>query len=230
MAKTIVIVGAGATSGFSIAREFGSQGFNVGLIARKQENLDKLVIDLASVGVKSVRTRLADVTKASELNDALDGLRAEFGSIDVLEYSPALGFQNYRATADVTAENARYSFDVLVGGAITAVHNVLPDMFARKEGALLFTSGASALNPIPFLANVGIATAGLRNYLSNLNGAVAAKGIYVGTIYVGGVMKRGTEVDPDKIAAKFLEMYTKRDKSEEIVLGPPPPKGTPPKP
>ncbi|CAH2905019.1 MAG: unnamed protein product [uncultured Paraburkholderia sp.] len=76
---------------------------------------------------------------------------------------------------------------------------------------------------------MGIATAGLRNYLSNLNAAVAAKGIYVGTIYVGGVMKRGTEVDPDKIAAKFFEMYTKRDRSEEIVLGPPPPKGPPSK-
>ena len=139
MAKTIVIVGAGSTSGFSIAREFGTRGFNVGLIARKQENLDKLVADLASAGVKSVKTRLADVTKASELDDALNGLRAEFGSIDVLEYSPALGFQNYRATADVTAENARYSFDVLVGGAISAIHNVLPDMLARKEGALLFT-------------------------------------------------------------------------------------------
>jgi short-subunit dehydrogenase len=230
MSKSIVIVGAGGTIGLSVAREFGRQGFNVGLIARKQNSLDKLVGDLAEGGVRSVKTAIADVTQPQELNAALDSLRATFGAIDVLEYSPAIGFPNYKATLDVSAENALYSFNVLVAGAITAVQNVLPEMSARKSGALLFTSGAAALAPIPFLANVGVATAGLRNYLANLSTALSPKGIYVGCIFVGGVMKRGTEVDPDRIAAKFFDMYTKRDRSEETVKGPPPPKGPPPKP
>ena len=224
MSKTIVIVGAGETIGLSLAREFGGKGFNVGLIARSDDHLAGLVKTLGTTGVKSVKTRVADVTHADALNRALDELRMEFGSIDVLEYSPALGFQNYKPVHDVTTEVARYAFDVLVGGAVTAVRNVLPHMQARKDGALLFTSGAAALSPIPFLANVGIATAGLRNYLSNLRAALAPEGIYVGCVFVGGVMKRGTAVDPDKIAAKFFEMYTKRESGEEVVLGPPPPR------
>jgi len=227
MAKTLIIVGAGPTIGLSVAREFGRQGFNVGLIARKEDNLSKLAAELVEAGVPAVKTRVADVLNAQQLNAALNGLRSEFGSIDVLEYSPAIGFPNYKATLDVTAENAQYSFNVLVAGAITAVQNVLPEMKARKDGALLFTAGASAMTPIPFLANVGIATAGLRNYLSNLSKALAPEGIYVGSIFVGGVMKRGTEVDPDKIAGRFFELYTRRDKNEEVISGPPP-KGPPP--
>lgn len=236
MSKSIVIVGAGGTMGFSIARQFGKQGFNVGLIARKQSNLDKLVADLAADGVKSVRTKTADVTDHNELKTAIDGLRSEFGSIDVLEYSPALGPQNYKPALDVTPENALQAVQLLVVGAINAIRSVVPEMTARKDGALLFIAGGSALRSIPPLANIGIATAGLRNYLTNLTGALAPQGVYVGAIYVGGMIKRGTEVDPDKIAEKLYDMYTKRDRNEEIVLGPPPPGapggpgGPPPKP
>jgi NAD(P)-dependent dehydrogenase (short-subunit alcohol dehydrogenase family) len=230
MAKSIVIVGAGGTMGFSIARQFGKQGFNVGLVARKQANLDKLVADLAADGVKSVKTQLADVTKHDELKAAVAALRREFGSIDVLEYSPALGPQNYKPALDVTPEIALQAIQLLVIGALNAIHSVLPEMTSRKQGALLFTAGASALRSIPPLANVGVATAGLRNYLTNLSGALAPQGEYVGAVYVGGIIKRGTEVDPDKIAEKLYDMYTKRDKHEEVVLGPPPPGAPPPKP
>jgi short-subunit dehydrogenase len=223
MAKTIVIVGAGKLIGLSVAREFGRKGFNVGLIARNEQNLTELVEELEIGDGAMVRARTADVADTQALNSALDWMRSEFGAIDVLEYSPAIGFPNYKPVLDVDTQGARYAFDLLVGGAVTAVTNVLPEMLARKDGALLFTSGGAALNPIPFLANVGLATAGLRNYLTNLHNALAPQGVYVGAIYVGGVMKRGTEVDPDKIAAKFFGMYSRRDKAEDVVIGPPPP-------
>lgn len=228
MAKSIVIVGAGGTMGFSIARQFGKQGFTVGLIARKQSNLDKLVAGLAAEGVKSVKTKTADVTNHEELKAAVAELRSAFGSIDVLEYSPALGPQNYKPALDVTPENALQAVQLLVVGAINAIRSVVPEMTARKDGALLFIVGGSALRSIPPLANIGIATAGLRNYLTNLTGALAPQGVYVGAIYVSGMIKRGTEVDPDKIAEKLYDMYTHRERNEEIVLGPPPPGAPPP--
>lgn len=228
MAKSIVIVGAGGTMGFSIAREFGTKGFDVGLIARQKENLDKLASELAGAGVKTIKTRTADATKDTELQRALDGLRAELGSIDVLEYSPAIGPQNYRPALEVTPQRARYAFDLLVGGAVNAITHLLPQITASK-GAFLFISGGAALAPIPPLASVGIASAGLRNYLTNLSNALTPQGVYVGAIYVNGRIQRGTQVDPDKIAAQLFDMYSKRDRHEETVTGPPPPKGPPPK-
>ncbi|SDE99206.1 hypothetical protein SAMN04488542_104146 [Fontibacillus panacisegetis] len=44
----------------------------------------------------------------------------------------------------------------------------LPDMLAKKEGALLFTTGLSSLYPMPMLGNLGIAMSALRNYVANL--------------------------------------------------------------
>jgi len=233
--KTIAILGAGATMGLAVATRFGKEGYNVGLVARRQENLSTLKSQLADAGIKSVETVTGDVTDAAQIKTALEAIKAKFGSIDVVEYSPALGPQNYRGALDVTYENASAPFELIVGGAIKAVNQVMEEMVQRGDGGLLFVAGGSAIKPIPPLANIGIATSGLRNYLSNLHGALAPNGVYVGAIFVSGLIRRGTEVDPDAIADKLFKMYTARDKAEDIVTGPMPPPpggagGPPPKP
>lgn len=221
--------------GLAVATRFGKEGYNVGLVARREENLETLKSQLAEVGVTSVKTVTGDVTDEGQLKAALDVIRSEFGSIDVVEYSPALGPQNYRGALDTTYDNARAPFDLIVGGAIKAVNLVVEEMVSKGDGGLLFVAGGSAMKPIPPLANIGIATSGLRNYLSNLHGALAAKGVYVGAIFVSGLIRRGTEVDPDEIADKLFNMFTARDKAEDSVTGPIPPPpggagGPPPKP
>lgn len=227
MAKTIAIMGAGGTMGLAIATKFGKEGFNVGLVARKQENLDKLKAQLAEAGVTSVVTATADITDVAQSKAALGIIKAAFGSIDVVEYSPAYGPQNYRGALDVTYENTIPAFELVVGGAIKTANLVVPDMVAAGAGALLFIAGGSALAPIPPLSNVGIAHSGLRNYVNNLHGALASKGVYVGAIYVAGMIKRGTEVDPDNIAEKLFGMYQSRDKVEDVVKPSMPPPGAP---
>lgn len=236
MAKTIAILGAGGTMGLAIATKFGKEGFNVGLVARNQDNLDQLKAQLAEAGVTSVVTATADITNPEQSKAALDAIKGAFGSLDVVEYSPAYGPQNYRGALDVTYENTIPAFELVVGGAIKTANLVVPDMVAAGDGALLFIAGGSALMPIPPLSNVGIAHSGLRNYVSNLHGALAPKGVYVGAIYVAGMIKRGTEVDPDDIAAKLFGMYQARDKVEDVVKpsmppgGPGGPGGPPPAP
>lgn len=236
MAKTIAILGAGGTMGLAIATKFGKEGFNVGLVARKQENLDTLKAQLAEAGVIAVATATADVTDQAQSKAALDAIKAEFGSLDVVEYSPAYGPMNYRGALDVTYENTLPAFELVVGGAIKTANNVVPDFIENGDGALLFIAGGSALAPIPPLANVGVAHSGLRNFVTNLHGALKPKGVYVGAIYVAGMIKRGTEVDPDNIAAKLFDMYQSRDKVEDAVRpsmppgGPGAPGGPPPAP
>ncbi|WP_322966330.1 SDR family NAD(P)-dependent oxidoreductase [Sphingomonas fuzhouensis] len=229
MAKTIAIFGAGGTMGLAIATRFGKAGYNVGLVARRKENLETLKAQLAEAGVTAVKTVTGDVTDADQIKSAAKEIRGAFGSIDVVEYSPALGPQNYRGALDTTYANALAAFNLIVGGAVKVVNEVSGEMIERGDGGLLFIAGGSAIKPIPPLANIGIATSGLRNYLSNLHGALKQKGVYVGAIFVSGLIKRGTEVDPDEIAEKLFAMYEARGNGEDTVTGPmpPPPPGGP---
>jgi short-subunit dehydrogenase len=213
--KTIAIIGAGTGLGFSIAKKFGKNGFQVALIARNEEKLNKLVEALKQSGIEATAFK-ADILDKDQIKSAFTAIREKYGFIDVLEYSPVPGIQDLAGTLDVTEDNALYQFQFNVLGAISAIREVLPDMLAKKEGALLFTTGGASVSPVPMMGNVGIAMAGLRNYVLNLNTELSGKGIYAGHIAIGIWMQEGSGVQ-DQIADIWYDMYIKRDRAEEFI-------------
>ena len=76
--KTLVVVGAGAGLGYSVAKRFGGEGFRVALISRSHDNVDALATRLA-----------ADIMDQTSLQTAIAAAKARFGTIDVLEYGPS---------------------------------------------------------------------------------------------------------------------------------------------
>jgi NADP-dependent 3-hydroxy acid dehydrogenase YdfG len=213
--KTIAIVGAGPGLGLSIARKFGKNGFQVALIARNLNKLNQLVEELVGEGIEASAFE-ADILNREHISAAIAAVRSKYGDIDVVEYSPTPGIESLASTLEVTEENVLYQFQFNVLGAVSVVREVLPDMLKKKEGALLFTTGGSAIYPFPMMTNVGIAMAGLRNYIMNLHSELKDKGIFAGHISIGVWMQQGSGVQ-DKIADMWYDMYVKRDRVEEFV-------------
>lgn len=213
--KTIAIVGAGAGLGMSIAKKFGQNGFRVALIARNEDKLSQLVSELEQLGIEAAPFQ-ADILNKEEIESAFSAIKEKYGFIDVLEYSPTPSFNTVAPTLEVTEENALYQFQFNVVGALSSVRQVLPEMLAQQSGALLFTTGGSAIHPVPMMGNVGIATSGLRNYIFNLNSELADKGVYAGHLSIGIWMQPNSGVQ-DKIADIWYDMYTKRDRVEEFI-------------
>ncbi|GAU70286.1 short-chain dehydrogenase/reductase SDR family protein [Streptomyces sp. NBRC 110611] len=104
---------------------------------------------------------------------------------------------------------------------MAAVQHVLPEMRARHDGTLLLATGVSSTIPAPFLANVGMAMAGLRNWAHALHTELGPEGIYVGTVTIAAsIVAGGGEADPDAIGARYYTMYQQRDRAEEIIGDP----------
>ncbi|MCM3154585.1 SDR family oxidoreductase [Priestia megaterium] len=213
--KNIVIVGAGPGLGMSIAKKFGKNGFRVALIARNEEKLKQLVIELEQLGIEAASFK-ADILNKDQISLAFATIKEKYGFIDVVEYSPTPSIDTVTNALDVTEENALYQFQFNVLGAISSIREVLPDMLDKQSGALLFTTGGAAVNPVPMMGNVGIAVSGLRNYIFNLNSELKDKGIYAGHISIGIWMQPNSGVQ-DKIADIWYDMYTKRDRVEEFI-------------
>ena len=132
----------------------------------------------------------------------------------MLEYSPVPGAAPV-AVAHLTPESAGGIFEPQVLGAVTAVNAVLGGMRARKDGTLLFTTGASSVHPIAMMGDVGIAGAGLRNYALALHQALTADGIYAAHVAIDLLIQPGGgEADPDALAERFFELYERRDQAE----------------
>jgi short-subunit dehydrogenase len=216
VAKTLVIVGAGPGLGMGVARAFGRHGFQVGLIARSKDTLDALVGELTELGVTATAFP-ADIRDRKALAGALTRAAAKLGPVDVLEYSPS-PTGPITAAAQTTAASAIAQFELHVLGAVTAVGQVLPQMRARGVGTLLLTTGVSSTIAAPFLANVGLAKAGLRNWAHALHAELGPQGIYAATVTIASGVIPGDEVaDPDAIGARYYHLYQQRDRVEEVI-------------
>ncbi|MFC6878159.1 MULTISPECIES: SDR family NAD(P)-dependent oxidoreductase [Actinomadura] len=215
MVKTLVVVGAGPGLGMGVARAFGRRGFRVGLISRSKENLETLVGELAESGIDASGFP-ADIRDRDALAAALGAVRDAFGPIDVLEYSPSPTGTITNAV-QTTVEAATEQWELHVLGAVTAVGQVLPDMRARGEGTLLLTTGVSSTVPAPFLANVGLAMAGLRNWAHALHAELKPEGVHVGTVTIAAGIVPGGEADPDAIGDRYYRMYEQRDQVEQVI-------------
>ena len=221
---TIAIVGAGSGMGLAIAELFGSKGFQVALLARNPDNLDKLVGALSATGVSAAGFP-ADVMQRDGLTQALHDAAAHFGGIDVLEYSPAVhtpaaGFNPVSPSASTVAD-LQPQIDYNLHGAVTAAHAVLPAMRNTGSGTLLFTTGAGSINPSLMLGNINPAQAALRNWTINLHNELAGTGVYVGHVAIGvwigdGAPEGVPTATAHQIAPVYWDLHSSRDASERV--------------
>lgn len=218
--STIVIIGAGPGLGLSIAKKFGSHGFDVALVARNKEKLDGLVAELEALGVRA-RGYQADVTETAGLVSAIEAAVSELGPIDVLEYSPAptAGNRGRLATIDavhLTVDAVAPQLEYYLFGGITAIQSVLPAMLERGSGTILVTTGASSGPMIyPPFASIAAAAGALRNWILNLHAAVQPNGVYVAHIALAAnIGKGGPASEPDTIAESYWRLYQTRTDPE----------------
>ncbi|GLX68734.1 SDR family NAD(P)-dependent oxidoreductase [Paenibacillus glycanilyticus] len=213
--KTIAIVGAGPGLGLSVAKKFGQNGFRVAAISRNPEKLALIVQELAELQIEA-QSFVADIADPAALKQALQAAKEALGPIDVLEFSPYAGWHTFTPVLDTTPESVAEQMNGYLLPAVQSVNEVLPEMIERGSGAILFTTGLSAMFPIPFVGNGGIIMSGVRNYAANLHNVLKEKGVYVGHLSIGTMIKAGTPGDPGILADAWYNLYETADHFEEV--------------
>jgi NAD(P)-dependent dehydrogenase (short-subunit alcohol dehydrogenase family) len=230
MSSTIAVVGAGPGLGRSIARRFGLAGHPVALISRNQGKLEAIAASLRGEGI-TAGVFPADVTDEAGLTGALSAAASELGRIGVMSYSPAaiwdhapgrvpdLAAMGITSALETTPASARAQFELLTAGALAASGAVLPAMRQAGDGALLLTTGMSAMVPIAMMGSTGIALAGLRSWAAAVHDDLAKDGMYVGHVSIGLPIIPGSgEGDPDAIAERWFQLAQARD-TFEVTIG-----------
>ncbi|WP_020014357.1 SDR family NAD(P)-dependent oxidoreductase [Promicromonospora sukumoe] len=189
---TLLVLGAGPGLGMSVARRFGKEGYQVGLVSRSADRHPGYLNDLRTSGVRATAVA-ADVRAPGELRRATDEIRAELGPIDVVYHGP--GADNPAAAPigilEAGPDDVRAAAAQVVDPAVELAGLVLPDMRERGSGAIVYVSGLSAVVPLPFLGPFAPASAALRTYALTLAEAAAPDGVHVGSLVIGGLIDRG---------------------------------------
>lgn len=229
--QTIAIYGAGPALGMAVARRFGQEDFRVALVARNQERLHGMVRELAQEGIEAAGFQ-ADIADPAAALRATDEIEARFGAIDVLEHSPTPA-RAFMDALELDDAGLAPLLALYLHTPIALVRRVLPGMRERGRGGLLFAMGASARFTVPRLAGAGIALSAVRSYVHSLNAALEDSGVYAGALLIGALIEnsaahrnaaqwtRGdrpmTVVPGDGLADRLWDMYTKRDRVEDVV-------------
>jgi short-subunit dehydrogenase len=209
-----VVIGAGPGIGRSLARCLARTGHPVALVARNQQHLDVLAGELRDGGAQVI-SRQGDASDAGKLADVVTALRDE-GPIGVLAYN-AVYAQGALSTTDLP--ELRASLEVNVLSAVAATQAALPDL-ETLGGSVLLTGGGLALHPNGDYGVLSMGKAALRTAGLALAQDLAPRGVRVRTLTIAGFVAPGSAFDPDRIAARLVDL-AERDEVEEVYRGEP---------
>lgn len=197
-----------------MARKFGAEGFSVGLISRNRSRVDALAHQLAAEGV-SAKGFVADVRDPASIAAALEQVTETLGPIEVLQYSPLPQKDFMRPVLETTPADMVGPVEFSIYGPIAAVHQVLPEMrfLGKNKGTILFVNGGSAVKPGRTVTGTSIAFAGQAAYAQLLNEELAAEGIQVSQLIIGGAIDGSDpQKSPEALAEQLWSLHTERDR------------------
>lgn len=138
--KTVLVTGAAAGIGESIARLFSEEGARVWLLDRDESRLRAVVEDLVSGGAAAAMC-VADLTRADEVQRAIDAIYKEIASLDVLVNN--VGIYPRQPFLEMTEQEWSRVLDVNLNTAYRCTRLVVPRMVEHRAGKVINISSVT---------------------------------------------------------------------------------------
>jgi short-subunit dehydrogenase len=231
--RTIAVFGAGPGLGQAVAHRYARGGYDVVLVARRREPLERLAGNMATTG-GTVHVITADLSDTGATPRLAEQIRAKAGDLDAFYYAPTPD-TGFVSAAKLTPQDAQSFMPLIFYTMLALVQEFLPHMLAQGDGAILTAQGGSTVRGLPNMSGPSPAQAAQRNYLQALHAEVAEKGVYVGMLYIGAAIRNsafhaGLEkakaagdpvwemptVDPGHLADLLWTMHRRKGQQEVI--------------
>lgn len=217
--STVIIVGASRGIGASLAREYASRGWNLGLVARSEDALTMLGHEIRNAHNVRVETATLDVTDNDNVGPVLGELMQRFGHVDLVIANA--GVLGWRRAGDGNVAEDRRIIETNLMGAIAVIDTAVAKFKAQRVGHIVGISSISAYRGIPGSAAYSASKAALTNYLDALRMELADKNITVSAVHPGFVKtdigpnmeKYPFAADPAKVAKEIADGLARKKKS-----------------
>jgi short-subunit dehydrogenase len=180
-----LVTGASSGIGAELARDLAERGHNVVLVARREDRLRGLADELHTAHGVRAEVAAADLTDPAA-RDAFPARLAEMGlETDVLVLCAGFGMGGpfLEQDPDRILQMVRTNLE----STITLSRILLPDMAARKRGAVLIVSSFAGRQPMPNFGAYAATKAGVLSFSDMLGAELRDKGISVTALCPGGV-------------------------------------------
>jgi NAD(P)-dependent dehydrogenase (short-subunit alcohol dehydrogenase family) len=182
--KTAVITGSSRGIGRAIAEAMAGCGANVVISSRKAEACEEVAAAIRAAGGGRAAAIPCQVGDRAQLRVLVEKTREVFGGIDILVNNvganPTLG-----PLLDLTDDDFDRVIANNVKSALWLSNLVLPEMAARKDGAVIFIASIAGLRGSANLGAYGAAKAALMQLARGLAGEWGKHNVRINSIAPG---------------------------------------------
>ncbi len=182
---TALITGASAGIGEAYARRLARDGYNVLLVARRQEKLAMLATDLNRKHAIDAKIVVADLAKPDDIAHVADVVTdlSEAGKLDLLINNA--GFGTVGSFTDVSLDEQMDMLNVHVVTSMQLTRAALPGMLQRKRGGIINVSSVASWYPLPGDVNYSATKRYLVNFTEALQSELYGTGVAVQALCPG---------------------------------------------
>jgi short-subunit dehydrogenase len=181
--KNILITGASSGIGYALALELANQGANLIVTARRNDRLQKLVTRIEDNGGHA-QSITADVTKESDLKQAVARAHQTYGPIDIVIANAAIPMHgNFE---ELSTDNFKQIFETNVFGVLNTAYASLNDL-KEKQGSLVIISSVMGYMATPGTSAYSMSKFSVRAFAETVHSELAKYDINVILINPGFV-------------------------------------------
>jgi 3-oxoacyl-[acyl-carrier protein] reductase len=191
--KTVVITGGGRGIGRDMAKAFAARGANLALFDLNQADLDETARQCVALGVKA-RGYVVNVTQEAAVVAGMDGVLADFGSVDVLVNNAGIvkdglliKVKDGVVTGKMTLEQWQAVIDINLTGVFLCGREAAERMVKGGQGGVIINISSVSRYGNPGQSNYTATKAGVAAMAEVWAKELARYGIRTGAIAPGFV-------------------------------------------
>ena len=198
-ARYALVTGASRGIGSQFARALADRSWNLVLVARTQNRLDSLALELSRASGIQVVPIGADLTAPDASTAIAQQIRERDLTVDLLINNAGYG-ERGRFTK-LSLESQANSIRLNTLALVELTHLLLPGMIARRRGAIINVSSTAGFQPMPYAAIYAATKAFVTSFSIALAEEVRTNGITVVTLCPGPTQTESTS--PGKSPSKL---------------------------
>ena len=207
--KSVLVIGAGDSTGGAIARRFAREGFAACVTRRTAEKLEPLVDAIRAQGGEA-HGFASDARKEVDMETLVSHIEREIAPIEVAVFN--VGANVRFSVAETTERVYRKVWEMGALGGFLMGREVARAMLARGRGTIIFTGATASLRGGSGFAAFAGAKHALRALAQSMARELGPQGIHVAHVVIDGA------IDTAFIAENFPERYAK--KADDGILAP----------
>jgi short-subunit dehydrogenase len=188
--RRALVTGASSGIGEAFARQLAKKRYDLVLVARRRERLEKLAAELAEAHGTDAEVVSADLGTPEGIHTVEK--RVGQGDIDLLVNNA--GFATRGTFANMSIDRELEEMDVNIKALVRLTRAVLEPMVQRKRGTVINVGSTGSFQPVPYMSTYAATKAFVLHFSEGVHEEVKPHGVTVTCLCPGYVMTEFQQV------------------------------------